>query len=727
MASNIWKNSQSPIVHERKAFTPRCARMSVKAAFGLVAALGLISACGTDRNKFRSVDDAGGAQPIVAADAAPRYVKTFQAGQLETIQATIESGFALIRQNFSLVQAPKTVELSQQLERAKFEDTFQQGHGGFPKTETFSIAEAGIFDLLIVIDDSSSMGPYQSRLSKTLPSILRYISATNWRIAVVTSSSSCLRETGDGRRFITRAEYDADPAKASKDFKKLILVGDGGDPIERGIKMLTDAMLGAGCVGDNSPWLRADSQRSILLATDENNCGSGPNEGCAGSPWEKADYFFDRVGYNVPVNALLLLQEPPSANPWDPADPNHDCENSGGYGEPPNPSEYLRLIQKTGGIYSDVCRSNYNAVLEQISLNVRKKTNIQFELAYPAVPTSLELAIDGRSIKNYTITDKTLTILEPVDENAQSLTVGYRHSPVNLVKSFKPSHLADATSFEVLINGEMLPKYGYEFHPESGELVLNNFPPEFAQIKLRYRDNQQLRKEFSYRKNIVPINLEVWVDDKQTSEFIHDPLQKRITFTKAPADGQMIAIQYELPGDRTLKYAIYGADASSVERLKVVDRDTGVELKASISNGQIELENSEIAQGRKVQAVYNMAYAFKDKVFSLAIAAQPFPGSLKIVAEGDRNVCTDNVKVFENQLQFRCKDEDFERIGIEYQVAADYTNSFDVSVDYSGPRSYEVQVNGQKIDAYHIIENRLIILKKDLPPGAEVKVLIQPT
>ncbi|RYD60174.1 MAG: VWA domain-containing protein, partial [Verrucomicrobiaceae bacterium] len=208
-------------------------------------------------------------------------------------------------------------------------DSFTQGHSGVAAVQSFSVSEAGIFDLLIVIDNSSSMGPYQNRLSRTLPDILKHIQNTNWRIGVVTTSTACLRKTDLGQAYITRQDFDRNSAQADADFQKLIKVGETGNPVERGILMATHAMQETGCDAGNVAWLRPDSQRAVLLLTDENNCGSAPNEGCAGQPHEKAEYFFDRVGKKVVFNAMVLTQEPPSSS----LDPNYrECENSGGYG-----------------------------------------------------------------------------------------------------------------------------------------------------------------------------------------------------------------------------------------------------------------------------------------------------------------------------------------------------------------------------------------------------------
>jgi hypothetical protein len=688
--------------------------------------LSLAAGCGRDPTYFRSLDDTGGPPAEASADAAPEYLKTFEAGQLETASLTIDSGFNLISQDFLLVQAPKSAELSQQLDRTIYEDTYTQGHNGISAAQSFQISEAGIFDLLIVMDNSSSMGPYQNRISQNLTSILKYISNTNWRIAVVTTTNACLNRTADGRKYITRADYDANPAKATQDFQTMIKIGEGGDPVEKGIKVAADAMTGQGCASSSNEWLRADSQRSILLITDEKNCGSGSNEGCVGTPYETAQYFYDRVGYNVPVNAFLLLQEPPAANPADPTDPNHDCQNSGGYLDLPNPAEYVRMVNDTGGIFTDICRSNYSSVLEQISMNVRKKINVQFELAQPAVATSLDIKLDNKKVSAFTVSGSTLTILEQVPEGSVKLDVGYKHSPVPMVKAFTPKQAGDANSFDVIINGEKLDKSLYQYNSAAGKLELNNIPPEHAQIKIKYRENIPLRKVFNYAADFMPGSLEVWVNDKKVSNYVHDEATKKVTFTSAPADGSQISLRYEMPGDRKLKYPILGADAARIENFRLIDRETNEELGASVDNGNLVVDHEAVSNGRKVRAVYNMDYEFQEKEYNIAITGQPFPNTLKISAEGDENVCSQNVTVRAETIGFSCSDEDFEKLSVTYKYAESYRNSFNIGVEYSGPKSYKVYVNGNEISNYHIVEDKLVILKKDLPAGSVVKVLISP-
>ncbi len=689
-----------------------------------VLALNLI-ACDSDTH-FTTVGRVNPTYASEGLEASPEYLMSFKAGSLETADLMIDTGFNLIEQKLALVQAPKTEELYQQLDRATHEDNFTQGNSGISNQQSFTIAEAGIFDLLIVIDNSSSMSPYQNRLGKTLPSLLTHISNTNWHIAVVTTTSPCLNKTADGRKVLTRADFDANPTKAQDDFKHLINVGEFGDPVEKGILIATQAMTGTGCAAESNTWLRPDSQRAMLLVTDEKNCGSASNEGCPGAPHEVASYFFNRVGTNVTVNGLFLLQEPPAANPSDPSDPNHDCENSGGYLDLPNPAEYVNLIQGSNGIYADICRSNYDAVLEQISLNVRKKINIQYELAFPAVTDATSIKIDGKPIKQFSVSGKTLTVLDAVDPGSSTITVSYKHTPVPMKKNFSPQSPFDAKTFEVLVNNERLPDDGYKFNANTGEVELKNLPAENALVKVRYRHSTPLLKAFSYTPQIVPGTLEVLVDGKPQKNVNIDAGTQRVSFSEAPPDASSIKLRYELPGDRKTDYTVLGAFPDQIESFDLIDEETGEKLEAALETDHLKVAEESVRDGRKVKAVYNLKYDIKDKVFEAKIDSAPFPHSVKVEANGQDQVCARDLTIKADQISFSCDDEDFEQVHVQYQYALDYKNTFDLKLDYSGLYDMAVYVNNQKIEDYHLLGEKLVILKKDLPPGSDIKVLVKP-
>ncbi len=685
--------------------------------------LSLLMACG-ETVPFKALptkDQVG--QPT--ADATADITKSFSSGKTIPVDLTISSGFENITQGFTLQQDPRQQEQYNQVERIIYTDNYTQGHKGISATQSFSVAEAGIFDLLLVIDNSSSMGPYQSRLSKTLPDILRHVQNTNWRIAVVSSSSSCLRKTDAGLSYISRKDFDRDSVQADADFQKLIKVGETGNPVERGILMATQAMQETGCDAGNVAWLRPDSQRAVLLLTDENNCGSAPNEGCAGLPYEKAEYFFERVGKNVTFNAMLLTQEPPSPSS-DPNDPNHDCENSGGYGEAPNPAEYVRLVTETGGRFADLCRSNYSTVLNQISEDVGKKINAQFELQYPAELSSLDLKIDGKKVNAYNVNGRILSILEPVTERSGTLEVKYKHSPVAMTKSFAPTHALDGKTIEVFVNGTALAAKDYSYNESTAKVELRDLPGELAAVKVRYRAGTDLPKIFSYVSDYYLETLEVTVAGEKVKDFTVDRATRKVSLASAPRDGQQVVVSYELPGDRKTDYPVLGVLLDEVEAFQMVDAESGEVLPSVLDGGLIKVDPLYVRGGRKVLGKYNIAHEFIGKQFVLETPVLPFLDSLKIEAAGDTTLCGQDLLVRAGKISFSCRDEDFADIRVSYAYAEDYKNSFDVSVNFSGPKTYRVFINGAETSAFHIVEENVVILKKDLPPESEVKVIVHP-
>lgn len=678
----------------------------------------VLTSCSQEAVPFHSINNRVG-QPIdiPSGDAGGDIIKTFRSGTLGNVELTMDSGFPLMRQGFLLRQEPKQQEQEIQLDRPRLESTFIQGHSGISAAQSFMVSEAGVFDLLLVIDNSSSMQPYQERLSQTLPDILRHISNTNWRIAVVTTTDPCLSKTKDGRRYLTRADYDSDPVKADLDFKEMLVVGEFGNTFERGILMGTSAMLEEGCQTESNAWLRPDSQRSVLLLSDEKNCGSANNEGCPGQTYETAQYFFDKVGYNVTVNALLLLEEPPSGIA--------SCENSGGY-DNSYPTEYVKLVQETGGIFRDICRSDYSVVLDQISENVSKKINAKFELKEPAVSESIELTIDGKKVNNFSVNGKTLTILDALSDQNGTLQVAYKHHPVAMVKAFAPDKSYDSETFEVFVNGNAVAAKDFTYNSGTGKVELKDLPPEKAEVRIRYRENVPLRKVFQYTQDFVDGSLEVKVDGQEIKGFQYDAQAKTVTLDKAPRDGQVVTMAYELPTHKKLAYPVQGVFSNGIEGFELLDKASGETVEAVLEDGIITVPRDVVWEGREVEAVYNLNYEFEDNVYVMAVEQLPFQGSLTIEAAGDSELCSKDVTIRDGQLSFRCQDEDFENIKVRYQYAEDYTSSFDVSVSYVGPKSYKVYVNGQETEAFHILGEKLVLLKKDLPPDSEVKVIVHP-
>ena len=695
----------------------RAQQVTCRGTRSLYAAIALtaLSACGAENVNFNGVPR----PPAISQDEDANAIisRSFVAGEVQTAEYKIDTGFGLIRQEFSLQQKPKTELNLTQVERAVITDAFTQGHDGDQQTEQFSISEAGLFDLLIVIDDSSSMAAYQDRLADSLPSILRYISNTNWQLAVATTTSSCLNETNGGTRILTRAQYEADPVAAQAEFRELIRIGEGGNSTERGILMGTKALRGE-CGNSTNPWLRSDSSRAMLLVTDEHNCGSASNEGCVGEAYASAQYFFDNAPDNVTVNALLLLEEPPFADPGNPNDPNHDCQGSGGYEDLPNPSEYLQLVSTTGGIVSDVCRSDYTTVLEQMSQDVKDKINAQFELAYQPVNGSVSASIDGVLVSDLTVNGRTLTIRDTIANTAETLEVNYNHDPISRKKIYALSQTPDPSTINVKINGQAVKDNSFSFDSYMNELEFRQMPADRSQIQVEYRKNDPLESDFNIAESFLEDSVEVLVNGKKEKDFQIG--SSKVKFNKAPKDRAKIQIRYAKPGDKTTDYQAAELDLEKLEEVKVFDRETGQELAAIVKNGKLQIDEKDVSPDRPVVAEYDLFHAEEERQFSIPLQSNLFTDSIEI--ETEQGTCNSDIDLDSKQLSFQCEDDSMEEIVVRYQYATDYSNVFPMDLDYEGPKRWAVYVDDKPIDSFHIFGDTVVILKDKLPAGAKVRI-----
>lgn len=124
--------------------------------------------------------------------------------------------------------------------------------------DEFNQKQKGVLDILVVIDNSSSMRQEQSELSKNLPALLEYVKESDWQIAVIsTSRQDCLNER------ITKNTTDY----ANK-YKNMVNLGIDGSDVELYFYQTIQGLKGE-CQGTTTAWLRENSTIAILIVGDE--------------------------------------------------------------------------------------------------------------------------------------------------------------------------------------------------------------------------------------------------------------------------------------------------------------------------------------------------------------------------------------------------------------------------------------------------------------------------
>ncbi len=195
-------------------------------------------------------------------------------------------------------------------------------------------------DLLVVVDDSRSMSDDQARLRYELPALTGDLHDADWQIAVVTTSSPCLR----GNRVLRKSDPDAAQA-----FAQMIDAGTAGDADERGIAVALDAVKGK-CAAGDKPWIRDDATIALLFVSDEDSGAGDPAE---------------LVAYLKSLRPVARLHS--YALIWQRADPK--CRLAG------NESEGLRYREVSaslGGLVGSICQNDFTQFLEALSRDLRE-------------------------------------------------------------------------------------------------------------------------------------------------------------------------------------------------------------------------------------------------------------------------------------------------------------------------------------------------------------------
>ena len=222
------------------------------------------------RNRLRGPDDA-----VVDQE--------FSAAVLGDTTFTFKPAFGIVEEQPTLRERPPVTSTLKHSESLSVTVRFKQGHDGALAEGTFDISMAGKMDIVIVIDDSSSMDSEQAVLQQGLSNLLSSLTNVDWQIAVSTSDASepCIRDEQDiangtaigAGTILKKADYDRDPAAVTAAYMALISAGTNGDSNERtlyGARRAFDPSVQAACKPNS--WVRKDSALAVLVVTDEDNC-----------------------------------------------------------------------------------------------------------------------------------------------------------------------------------------------------------------------------------------------------------------------------------------------------------------------------------------------------------------------------------------------------------------------------------------------------------------------
>ena len=602
------------------------------------------------------------------------FTKTLNLVDRQDVTADIQPAFGLVDETVRMKVAPESQAGFRQMVRSDVANSFRQGFDGVVRTETFSVSRAGLLDILVVVDNSTSMEEEQQNLAEKLEALTSAVDDTNWQIGVINMSSPCLRLN----RVIKR--NDADRVDA---FRQAASVGMHNGVVEKGYPMAVRALKGE-CNGRYNPWIRQDSTVAVLVVSDEDNCGSnnGSNS-CA----------FD-YGKNATEMVQFLRQIRPADKAklygihWIPND--RSCRTALG-----EAWKYQEGINLTGGYAGSICDADYTTTLQRISRDVRKSVVKEFTLSDSPDMRVVEISVDGQNLgSGYTINGNKVVLDQASSDGKTMLVVTYSYGGVAKFDSVTLTKSPDDGTISVMVDGAELDSTAWSFDPATRVLTFASRPSDRAVIDVRYKEKISWRKTFSLgRADVVSGSVRVAVNNAQaTGGWTFDAQSGTVAFDAPPPEGSSITVNYRVNSDFTTTYASSVSQLDKVKTVTAVDASSGAPVGVGISGNSIVFERAEVQPGRVVVVSYDYGEDNQEQTWELA--SMPEEGTFKMEAN-PAGACTSDVRIEGKTLHFRCAPGDRATLHLEYKTITARHSSFDLSAETGVDDS---RIRLQKID-----------------------------
>ncbi len=614
------------------------------------------------------------------------FEQTFPAGIIGESSITFKPQARRATQDITMVKAdPRDIALNQ-ITRPRYSETFFQGHDGKPYQQSFRIQEGKLLDLLLVVDDSSSMTEKQRKVAERLSPLVSSLQGVNWQIGVVSTTSSCLQQ----QKILKSTDLNP-----SDDFKNIVEgVGVSGNDVEMGVKLAVRGLAGE-CESTPQPriWIRENSTVAVLLVADEDNCGKYES---AFSPqttdtWQRCLVDPEGGDSSYLVNYLKSIRPPKPGSSsltegarvygiyWDPN--NASCDSGGTFGQVA--TKYAKAVSDTNGLGGCIYAPDYTNIMKAVSNDVSSIVQTQFALA--AIPDlgTLVVKIDNKEIKepDFEIRGKILT-LKKFDPAAQIVDVIYVSGAVPRTSIFPLAAIPISNAVFVQMKdpqGQAVDPGNFMIQSKPNAIVFETLPPDSAQIQVAYIEDKPLLTEFSLGSiEIENEPLAVTVGGVPTADYQYDLVQNRIVFPSPPAESTKIVVTYQTPYDIVTQYSAL-SNASQTEKITSVDLVSGLEVPVILKNQWLIFQKEDVINGRKIRVTYDYGIGHN---FAYILPAEPLPNTVVVTVE-ENSVAIgscQNVHTVGSVVLFECKEEFLPEIQIDYQYAAQEFRQFTIEI-----------------------------------------------
>ena len=253
----------------------------------------------------------------------------------------------------------------------------QDATGAFSSSVTDEFEQEGITtaDILFVIDNSGSMGIWQTALTDNFTSFISVFSVTgvDYQIAVITTDDATFRGP-----ILSDTTPDLET-----EFTDQAIAGTYGSAMERGLQHAEEATSPGGDASPGSSFLRADAKLIIIFVSDEKDWSLKTDA-------EYVSHFNSlKTSESMIVTHAVVGDSPSgcslSTSSWASAD----------YGE-----GYIEVSALTGGSFVSICSADWGADLETLAHD--SILDSSFELSDIPFEDSIVVEVDGVPVTAWT-------------------------------------------------------------------------------------------------------------------------------------------------------------------------------------------------------------------------------------------------------------------------------------------------------------------------------------
>ena len=251
-------------------------------------------------------------------------------------------------------------------------------------TDVFYQEPAERVDILVVVDNSGSMAPYQQSLGENFNAFIQFFIDANvdYQIGVTTTTiikpeyspdfpqctQQMINEIPNAGHIANGTVITANTPNAADVFRDLVNVGTCGNGFEMGLEAARIALTPELLTGNNAGFIRENAELSLIFVSDEEDVSPLPVN-------EYINAFREVKGQRSreAINASSLTVIDPAL-----------CDNAAGSSAG---ARYIDVAAQTQGVARDLCSQDFASIVTDLSLNSSRLQDVFYLSRTPDLNT----------------------------------------------------------------------------------------------------------------------------------------------------------------------------------------------------------------------------------------------------------------------------------------------------------------------------------------------------